>query len=258
MKIQLLPTTFDKNGCANAKQHLCCFVIDDSIAIDAGSLAMGVSDEQRNNIRNVVLTHAHLDHIAGLPLFIDDLFAVLQEPIQIFAEQSVIEIIERDVFNWSVYPRFSELKNDFGKVMNYYPFEFEKEFQAGHLKVKAIAVNHKVPTSGLIISDKSKKIALTGDTAETDKFWQVVNEEEHLDALFIECAFPNKLTELAFTSHHLTPLRLQKELKKFKQKNCPVFAINLKPMYCEQIVEELNELKIENLEILKVGKVYEF
>ena len=74
MKIQLLPSTLDHKGCATARQHLSCFVIDDCVAIDAGSLAMSTTAEQKELIRNVVLTHAHLDHVAGLPLFIDDLF----------------------------------------------------------------------------------------------------------------------------------------------------------------------------------------
>ncbi len=76
MKLQLLPGTFDENGMASPRQHLSCFVVDDCVAIDAGSLAMAASTVQRKQIRDVVLTHAHLDHIAGLPLFIDDLFAV--------------------------------------------------------------------------------------------------------------------------------------------------------------------------------------
>ena len=68
MKLQLLPSTFDENGRASPRQHLTCFVIDDCVAIDAGSLAMSVNPVQRKNIRDIVLTHAHLDHIAGLPL----------------------------------------------------------------------------------------------------------------------------------------------------------------------------------------------
>ena len=47
---------------------------------------MAASATQKKQIRDVVLTHAHLDHIAGLPLFIDDLFASLIEPVRIFEE----------------------------------------------------------------------------------------------------------------------------------------------------------------------------
>src|SRR5258708_6349649 len=112
MKIQLLPTTFDENGHATAHQHSCCFVVDDCVAIDAGSLAMATNNIQKRKIRDIILTHAHLDHIAGLPLFIDDLFAGLEKPIQIHATSQVIEALKAHIFNWVIYPDFSELKNE--------------------------------------------------------------------------------------------------------------------------------------------------
>ncbi|MDQ2746652.1 MAG: 3',5'-cyclic-nucleotide phosphodiesterase [Acidobacteriota bacterium] len=258
MKLQLLPSTFDANGTISQRQHLSCFVIDDRVAIDAGSLAMAATITQKNQIRNVVLTHAHLDHIAGLPLFIDDLFAVLDAPIDVYATAEVVEILERDVFNWEIYPRFSELSNERGAVLRYRYFEAGKEFSVEHLQLKPIAVNHKVPSVGFIISDRQTTVALTGDTAETNDFWRAVNRETNLSALLIECAFPNELEELAETSHHLTPHRLKKELSKFDRRDCAVYVVNIKPMYRESIVRQLEELLIENLHILEIGRVYEW
>lgn len=258
MKLKLLPTTFDTNGCATAQQHLCCFVIDDRVALDAGSLAMATTPEQKEKIRDVVLTHAHLDHIAGLPLFIDDLFATLKEPVCIHASAEVAAILERDIFNWDIYPRFSELKNQFGDVLQYEIFSPGVEFSAAHLKIKAVRVNHKVPTVGFVISDGNAKIAVTGDTAQMNCFWDFVNAEENLDALLIECAFPNELSDLAINSHHLTPRCLQREIEKFSHKDCPIYVINLKPMYHDKVISELREMAIPNLEILRVGKFYEF
>ena len=74
----------------------------------------------------------------------------------------------------------------------------------------------------------------------------------------IECAFPDELEELAEASHHLTPQLLKKEICKFRHKDCPIYVINLKPMYRNQIIKQLEKLQIENLNILEVGKVYEF
>jgi Low-affinity cAMP phosphodiesterase len=254
----MLPTTFDANGCATPQQHLCCLVIDDCVAIDAGSLAMATTPEQKEKIRDIVLTHAHLDHIAGLPLFIDDLFATLKSPVRVHVTREVAEILERDIFNWDVYPRFSELRNDFGEVLQYEIFSPETEFAAAHLKIKGVNVNHKVPTVGFIIADERSKIAVTGDTAEMNCFWDFVNAEEKLDALLIECAFPNSLEELAYSSHHLTPRGLEREIKKFRHSECPIYVINLKPMYYRKVIDELMELRIPNLEILSVGKLYEW
>jgi ribonuclease BN (tRNA processing enzyme) len=256
MKFQLLPSTFDENGCASPKQHLACFVIDDSVAIDAGSLAMASSSVQKEQIRDIVLTHAHLDHIAGLPLFVDDLFALLTEPIRVHATGAVIEILERDIFNWDIYPRFIELKNNFGAVLEYQPFETGNEFSVKHLTFKSASVNHKVPTVGFIVTDGKKTFALSGDTAEMDDFWEVVNREENLDAILIECAFPNELLDIANDAHHLTPITLKKEITKSHHKNIPIFIVNMKPMYRDEIIKQIADLKIENLHILEVGKIY--
>ncbi len=256
MKLQLLPSTFNGAG-ASSRQHLTCFVIDDSVAIDAGSLAMAVSPLQQRQIRNVVLTHAHLDHIAGLPLFIDDLFSTLTEPITVHATQPVIDTLERDIFNWSVYPRFSELSNSIGPVLKYEAFGAAEEFTVRNLTLRAIEVNHKVPSTGFLISDSKTTIALSGDTAGTEGFWNLVNAAEDMSAILLECAFPDELDELAVVSHHLTPRRMALELEKC-DRNCPVYVVNLKPMFRETIVDQIARLNLNSLTVLEVGKVYEW
>lgn len=258
MKIQLLPSTFNEDGTASPGQHLTCFVINDSVAVDAGSLGMAVSSRQRESIRDVVISHAHLDHIAGLPLFIDDLFATLDSPVKVHAESEITAILERDIFNWSVYPRFSDLVNHNGSVLQYEPFKVGVPFEIAGIEFTALSVNHKVPSFGFLIDDGTAAIAFSGDTAEMDSFWQAIGQKERLDALLIECAFPNEMGELAEISHHLTPRRLERELEKFRDTDCPIYCINLKPMYRERIIEELIDLGIGNLSVFEVGKLYEF
>ncbi len=257
MKLRLLPSTFESDGSASSRQHYSCFVIDGCVAMDAGSLANGVNAVERERIRDVVLTHAHLDHIAGLPLFIDDLFPTLTEPIRVYATQAVIDVLESHIFNWSVYPRFSELKNWYGDVIEYCRIENESDFDVKHLRLKAIEVNHKVPASGFVISDNVSTIAFSGDTAEMVRFWEVINDLERLDAVFLECAFPDEFSELAAISHHLTPSKLATEIDHLTKLNCPIYAINLKPAYRDAIEEQLRLLKIDRLEILEVGREHQ-
>ena len=108
MRIQLLPSTFDAQGVATLEQRLTCFLIDDCVAIDAGSIALALPNDQRSKVKDIIITHPHMDHIASLPIFIDDLYPSLQEPMRIYATEEVIGLLERDVFNWNVYPRFSD------------------------------------------------------------------------------------------------------------------------------------------------------
>jgi ribonuclease BN (tRNA processing enzyme) len=232
--------------------------VDDRVAFDAGSLGFAVNDVQRRQVRDVVLTHAHLDHIAGLPLFIDDLFSELDEPVRVHASAAVIEVLERDVFNWSVYPRFSELSNVHGPVMEYRTLKTGDAARVAHLEITPLEVNHRVPSTGFVISDDSTTIALTGDTAELAEFWEQVNAIGDLKALLVECAFPDELEELARSSFHMTPGRFGLELAKFKNAGCPVYAINLKPRFRERTIAQLEALSIEQLQIFKVGSTYEF
>src|SRR5436189_2510809 len=257
MKLRLLPSTIDGAGLVSERQHFACFVIDGCVAFDAGSLASSVNEQERENIRDVVLTHAHLDHIAGLPLFIDDLFQTLTEPVRVHAERSVIDALEEHIFNWSIYPRFSELKNRFGSVVEYHEFEQGKQFDVRHLTVRAVAVNHKVPSSGFLISDTSGTIAITGDTAEMNEFWNEVNRVEKLSGLFIECALPNELHELASVSHHLTAEKLAHELTKFERDDSPIYVINIKPAHREAVVSQIGLLGVKGIEILEAGRTYQ-
>ena len=258
VKLQLLPSSFDEGGQASVRQHLATFVIDDRVAIDAGSLGPAANDVQRQNIRDVVLTHAHLDHIAGLPLFLDDLFSELNEPVRIHARRSVIDVLEEHIFNWQVYPRFSELSNGNSPIIEYVELETGVINRIAHLNVLPVSVNHVVPSTGFIISDERTTVAFTGDTFEMDVFWDHVNAIQNLSALLIECAFPNRLTDLAKTSGHMTPQRLLAELAKFKLPDCPIYAINVKPSYREETIAELQALDIANLRMLDVVRIYDF
>ena len=260
MKIQLLPSTFDEQGRATPEQRLTCFLINDRVTVDAGSIAIALTDRQRETVRDVIVTHPHMDHIASLPIFIDDMFGFLREPIRVYATEEVIEALESDIFNWMVYPRFSELKNEHGPVMQYVPFRAGEEFRVADLSVTAVPVNHIVPTVGLIMSDGKTTVAFSSDTAQTEEFWELVNRTPRIDSMMIEASFPNSMSKLAEDSRHLTPETMSKELQKLGNNHdgMSIYVVHLKPAYREQVVEELNALKIPRLHVMEPGRTYEF
>jgi cAMP phosphodiesterase len=255
LKFELLPSTFEPDGSASRRQHLSCLIIDNRIALDAGSLGMAATEEHRRQVRDIVLTHAHLDHIAGLPLFIDDVFAGLGAPVHIYALAEVIEILERDIFNWSVYPRFSELKNDGSSIVEYHPLVSGQEIKIGGIDFKSFPVEHKVPSVGFIISDSGSTVAYSGDTAGLAGLKVALAKAENLKAIIVECAFPDEMAGLASISHHMTPSVLAKELADL-ERSCPVYVVNIKPNYRFRVLRQIYELHIDGLEVLEVGKPY--
>src|SRR5205823_12507757 len=68
MKVMLVPSALT----AGPRQYLTAFLVGDSVAIDAGSLGFYGSPAEQARIRHVFLTHTHLDHIASLPIFLEN------------------------------------------------------------------------------------------------------------------------------------------------------------------------------------------
>jgi ribonuclease BN (tRNA processing enzyme) len=258
VKIKLLPSTIDAGGRATPEQRLSCFVVDGRVAIDAGSLAIGLDDAERAAVRDVVVTHPHMDHIATLPIYVDDLFGFLEEPVRVHATAEVCELLARDVFNGTVYPPFQNFDNGRTRVMEFVPFRAGEEFRVAHLLLKAVPVRHIVPTVGLVLTDGERTVAFSSDTSSTDEFWHVVNGEPRLDALFIEASFPNSLSKLAEASGHLTPEGLGRELAKLAHKDLDILAMHLKPSFRLRLIEELEALGVPRLSAMEPGREYEW
>ena len=253
MDIKLLQSSFDDDGSASDRQHTACFVVNGKVAFDAGSLAMAVGAD-RENIRDVVLSHTHLDHIAGLPLFVDDLFSTLRAPVLVHAAKPMIAALRDHIFNDIIYPNFEEIENEFGAVLEFQEYEFGREFTVSGLSILPVEVNHNEPSAGFIIRDETGSILLTGDTADTVEIWNAAADVTQLRAVFVECAFPDGMAELAATARHLTPFGLKEEIAKLKGRDLPIYIVNIKPMFREQVIAEIKALDLPDVFIFPIGR----
>jgi ribonuclease BN (tRNA processing enzyme) len=140
--------------------------------------------------------------------------------------------------------------------MEYVPIPDRKEFRIAHLTVTAVAVNHIVPTVGLVVSDGKSTVAFSSDTAETDEFWDTINRVPRIDALLIEASFPDSMAKLAEISRHFTPASLQRDLRKLNHNGLDILAVHIKPAYRQMIIDELNALNIPGLGVMEPGRIY--
>jgi cAMP phosphodiesterase len=197
-----------------------------------------------------------MDHIATLPIFIDDLFGSLREPVRIHATEEVIGLLERDIFNGTVYPPFHNFRNEYTSVMEFVPFRAGEEFVVAHLKVRAVPVNHIVPTVGLVFTDGETTVGFSADTYLTEEFWDMLNGAPRLDALLIEASFPSAMEHLAEVSGHLTPALLGRELQKLAHHEPQILVMHLKAAFRETLVRELDELGLDHLSAMEPGREY--
>jgi ribonuclease BN (tRNA processing enzyme) len=194
-------------------------LIDDEILIDAGTGVGDLALSQMRRIRHVVLSHAHLDHVCGLAFMADNLFDLIDSPITVHAAEATLSAIRAHIFNWKIWPDFSQLPNPENPLLRWQPLPPGERLDLGEQRVlHSFEVLHTVPAVGLAVQAPSGVFAFSGDTWACESLWAALNALPRLDLLMIEIAFPDEQEELGATSKHFTPSLLARELSKLKHR----------------------------------------
>jgi len=240
-----------------AFQYLTSYLVNDVVAIDAGAIGFYQGPIEQAAIRHVFLTHTHMDHVASLPLFLENVAGFYPTPVTLYASEAAQESLRLDVFNGRVWPNFLELTHENGRFVNLATIQHGDSIELAGTRITPITVNHVVPTFGFVLEDETSTVVITSDTGPTEAIWERASQTPNLKAVFVECTFPNDMANLADRSKHLTPALLQGEMQKLPA-DTPFFAVHLRARCRDQVLRELQELKLPNLQVAKFGKPYVF
>ena len=234
------------------------FLVDHDILIDAGSGVAELSVAELAAIDHVFLTHAHLDHILALPLMIDAVADRRARPLIVHAIPEVLEALRRHIFNWAIWPDFTQLPDAENPFVRFQPLDIGSAVSLGERHITALPVAHTVPAVGYCLDSGAASLVFSGDTGPSDAFWAAVNRVANLRYLLVECAFSNQECKLAEMSKHMCPRLLGEELRRL-EKPCEVFITHLKPGEIERTMLEVeSNLGDFNLGMLQNNQLFEF
>lgn len=256
LHVQLLPTS---PGDRSQIQSLTTFIINGTIALDAGSLGFALQGDDLARVGNIILTHSHLDHVASLPMAIAELFPKLRRPIRVYGTQVVIQAVQEHILNGVIWPDFSRikmLKSD-RMAVEFVMIKPGVPFTIDGVEFTAVEVNHEVPTIGLIAKTSDAAIAFTSDTGITDDIWRAASAHPNLRAVFVDCSFPDELSELAITSGHLTPAQIATESKKLTRP-AKILCVHIKPDTREKVLEQIADHAKDQMCAVEIGRTYRF
>lgn len=233
-------------------------LLDNDVLIDAGTGAGELSVAELCKIDHVFVTHSHLDHIACIPLMVDSVGFMRDKPLTIHATEATLEILRQHIFNWKIWPDFTQIPNAQQPYMCYQAIQLGQTMELQGRKITALPANHVVPAVGFQIDSGAASLVFSGDTTSQDELWEVVNRIANLRYLVIETAFPNAEKELALLSKHLCPSLLAEELLKLKS-NPEIYITHLKPGEVELTMQEISEC-VHGISpaMLLNGHVFEF
>ena len=215
-------------------------LFDDCVLIDMGTGVGDLSLDAMEAIDTVFLTHSHLDHIATLPLMLDSVGPRRHKPLQVYALRETIETLQTHIFNGSIWPDFTSIPTAEAPFLRLDPIAPGQSIAADNKNFQAITVNHTVPAVGYLVGSDAGSFAFTGDTAQNEEFWDVINGCDDLKHLIIETSFVDADAEVASLSRHLSPAIFVEEMAKYRN-NAKVWLTHMMPGFEEEIAAQIRQ-----------------
>jgi ribonuclease BN (tRNA processing enzyme) len=159
----------------------------------------------------------------------------------VYATRPTIETLKKSLFNWDIWPDFTQIPTPEAPWLRYQEIEVGKVIALGGRKITVLPAIHTVPAVGYQLDSGKGSLVFTGDTGPNDALWAVVNRIQNLKYLIIETAFSDKDRQLAELAKHLCPSMLADELAKLKRP-AEIYITHLKPSEIELTMQEIDEL----------------
>ena len=252
MRIRILGCS----GGIGAGSRTSAMLVDDDVLIDAGTGIGDLSLEEIDSIRHVFLTHAHLDHIAGLPMLADSVFQEdFEQPLTVYAREETLRAIQDHLFNDVIWPNFAKLPSPENPMLRYQVCSPGDTVTIGHRNFYAVDVMHTVPTLGYTVQNSGGVFAVSGDTKTNETLWPVLNACDDLRVLVIEVSFPDEMERLANDAGHYCPSTLVKDLDRLAHEP-EIWRTGMKPGEEGRILEQVIQAAPgKNIQMLSRGTV---
>ncbi len=217
-----------------------CLQLSERVLIDAGTGLERLSVAEMLNIRHVFISHSHLDHIACLPILLANIIGNNDDgPVTIYGHADTIAALQQHVFNYVLWPDFSQAPAGLPPTMRYQVLEPLQPLELDDMVITPFTTSHTVPCFGYAIKKRGMHTIYSADTTFTPALIEQLNQLEPADHFIIECSFSDAYYDLAVATGHLTPALVAQVLDAMQYPPTHVWLTHLKPTYAESIREEL-------------------
>jgi phosphoribosyl 1,2-cyclic phosphodiesterase len=189
-----------------------CFLIDGTLAVEAGGLTSRLSLAEQKRLKAIILTHEHFDHIRDVPAIAINLNRC-GSGISVYATARVCDTIKDHFLNGTVYPEFQKIPAE-RPTISFAIIEPLLSIGIDGHRVLPVPVNHSCASVGFQITDGAgRSVFYSSDTGPgLIDCWRRISP--HL--LIIDVTLSDDGEAFARKTYHLTPCLLEKELVAFR------------------------------------------
>jgi cAMP phosphodiesterase len=208
-------------------------------------------------IDHVFLTHAHLDHVTGIPFLLDSVGSRRRAPLIVHAQEPTLAVLRQHLFNNALWPDFTAIPSPERPYLRLARLDPGRPIEIGGRTLRSIPVTHSIPAVGYLVGNGRASLAFSGDTTTTELFWQELNVCPDLTQVIVETSFSDGDEPLARLSGHLCPRLLAAELAKLRHP-VPVAITHLMPGEEQVIMAEIHaQVPDRPIQALRAGMVFE-
>ncbi|MCB9882058.1 MAG: 3',5'-cyclic-nucleotide phosphodiesterase [Planctomycetes bacterium] len=245
------------HGGASPRHRTACFVVDDRLALDAGSIASGLTVEEQCALQGALISHTHLDHVGDLASLTDTRTQAETPTFTLGATRTTLDALNRHFWNDVLWPDFHRIRTSRGPTLEDRVLEPLRTTPFLGYDVTPIPVDHTVETMGFLVDDGRHAVAYGADTRTTETFWSVLAKARRLDLLIVEVSFPDRLAPLADLTGHLTPRALFQQLERLpRAASIDILVHGVKPLFEAEITSELQAHAHHRLRLPKLGATF--
>jgi len=121
-------------------------LIDHDILMDAGTGVGDLSLAEMSLVDHLFVTHSHLDHVASIPFMVDTVGGMRNKALTVYAIPATLEIIRNHIFNWSIWPDFSQVPTPEKPWMRYCEINLGETIELKGRRITVLPAIHAVTT----------------------------------------------------------------------------------------------------------------
>ena len=173
------------------RQTTCVMIPEFGIMLDAGTAVYRVRDLLQTETLDILISHAHLDHVVGLTYLLD----VLQGKdvsVRVFGEASKLDAIKDHIFHPAIFP----VEPPYESVPLVDPFVLN-----GSARVSFVRLEHPGGSIGYRIDWPARSLAFITDTTASGRS-DYIDFVRDVDVLIHECNFADGSESMASLTGH--------------------------------------------------------
>lgn len=175
------------------RQTACLMLPEFGVVLDAGTAMYRIRNLLTTPQLDIFLTHAHLDHIAGLTFLLDVLWEKRMDRVTIHAEGDKLQAIDKHLLDELIFPV---------KL----PYEMrplaEKCALAGGGTLRHFSLTHPGGSVGFRLDWPGHSLAYVTDTTTPGATASYIDQIRNVDLLVHECNFRDGMEEMAELTGH--------------------------------------------------------